>query len=135
MDIGKKLKSTKQCDYLYNGCGVKYADIIQIISTIRKDLKQSDETVESLSKEILEYSKRKKVTKHQPTSRPKRPTQVQNQKQMQKPMTQISHTLPNGEKVEINVQLSSKNASPYNFLYITGDDEILYVFNCESILF
>ncbi|OXA58614.1 hypothetical protein Fcan01_07121 [Folsomia candida] len=112
VDIGKKLKSTKQCDYLYNGCGVKYADIIQIISTIRKDLKQSDETVESLSKEILEYSKRKKVTKHQPTSRPKRPTQVQNQKQMQKPMTQISHTLPNGEK-EDGIEIESPHGDSF----------------------
>lgn len=100
MDIGKKLKDTKQCDYLYNGCPVTYDNIIKIIASIRKDIKESDESVESLSKEILQYSQ-------QDTKQSSRKP-VQGNKQ---PITQISHTLPNGEKVEINVQLSPKNVS------------------------
>lgn len=79
-----------------------YEEIIKIIATVRQDLKQSDETTESLSKEILDFQK----TTKKPSTALTKDKQKQTNKQ---PMTKISHTLPNGEKVEINVQLSAKD--------------------------
>jgi hypothetical protein len=147
VDIGKKLKDPRQCDYLYNGCPVPYLEILKIITLIRKDIKEEDETVEMLSREMVDYLVAKAKTtamrqhtrkgtiltagntkiKSNPSSKSKERKQQQNaasapsnnnsagkrnqQQQQQSPITSISHTLPNGEKVEINVQLSGNVVS------------------------
>jgi len=162
VEIGKKLKDPRQCDYLYNGCPVPYSELLKIITSIRKDIKEEDETVEMLSKEMEDYlpsktkltpkqrvsqasasttniapanAKNKKKTQLKPsrnnqlhhkkqqlkyTTQPihnnnklhgnKKQTTQHQQQQQKSPITKISHILPNGEKVEINVQLSGSGA-------------------------
>ncbi|CAL8121712.1 unnamed protein product [Orchesella dallaii] len=118
VNIGKRLKDPKQCDYIYNGCPLEYNSILQMINSIRTEITPEEEsldTAEAVSQELGLDATSSTTTTTTTTSTTtttetttKRP---QRKKAKPRPSTKIMHTLPNGEKVEINFRLGGSEDS------------------------
>ncbi|ODM99581.1 hypothetical protein Ocin01_07111 [Orchesella cincta] len=115
VNIGKRLKDSKQCDYIYNGCPLEYNSILQMINSIKTEISPEDEepavdTAEAVSQElgldVTPSTPATTTTTAEPTT--KRP---QRKKSKPRPSTKIMHVLPNGEKVEINFRLGGSEDS------------------------
>lgn len=103
VNIGKRLKDPKQCDYIYNGCPLEYNKLLDMISSIRTEIHPLDDTAEAVSHELgLDGTTAAPTTTTTATTT----TTKKPYRKKPRPSTKIMHVLPNGEKVEINFRLA-----------------------------
>jgi len=108
VNIGKRLKDPKQCDYIYNGCPLEYNSILQMINSIRTEITPEEDavdTAEAVSQELGLDAMMTPSTTSTTTTTEATTKRPQRKKTKPRPSTKISHVLPNGEKVEINFRL------------------------------